>query len=248
MKKIGLIILLAFGTQCRAEWNNPAERYLQEYKNHINATCPIARSAIKHFVYFARDREAIVDHPFLTSERFSGAQIMYTWKQLEPEKNVYDFSLIENDLTYLASKNKALFVQLQDATFHPKYRAIPEYLESDEYKGGAVPQYDQNKKIEGWVAKRWNEKVQQRFAKLLTALGTKFDGQIEGINLQETAIGVSKDVDSAFTPEGYVASVKANMAALSQSFKRSVALQYANFFPDEWLPWDDKGFLKSVYQ
>ena len=62
-----------------------------------NAECPIAKDNIKNFVYFARDREAIHNHPFLNNSRFEGAQIMYSWRQLEPTKDRYDFSIIFDD-------------------------------------------------------------------------------------------------------------------------------------------------------
>lgn len=37
------------------------------------------------------------------------------------------------------------------------------------------------------------------------------------------------------------------MSALKRAFPRSVAMIYANFMPGEWLPWEDKGYLRSVY-
>ena len=53
--------------------------------------------------------------------------------------------------------------------------------------------------------------VQERLAKLLIALGNEFDGKIEGINFQESAIGVSAKYDTSFTPEIYVEALKTNM-------------------------------------
>ena len=44
--------------------------------------------------------------------------------------------------------------------------------------------------------------VQDRFNALLQALGAEFDGEIEGINLQETAIEVTNELDATFSPEG----------------------------------------------
>lgn len=203
---------------------------------------------MKHFVYFARDRERIHDHPFLAIHRFEGAQIMYSWEQLEPRKGAYDFSIIQEDYNYLHQKNKKLFIQLQDATFNPEYKGVPAYLLSPEYGGGAIIQREDHGEPFGWVAKRWNVNVRERFALLLEALGKEFDGKIEGINLQETAIGVSHEADSTFSPELYVQSVKANMLALKKAFPASSTMQYANFMPGEWLPWEDKGFLQTIYQ
>lgn len=243
-----LAVSTVIATSPASAWDNPAERYLDAYKQYAGATCPVPADGIQHFVYFARDREAIRDHAFLKSERFAGAQIMYDWGHLEPTEDVYDFAALEDDLTYLAEHGKKLFVQLQDATFMPNNKAVPAYLLADAYDGGAVPQYDDDRKIEGWVAKRWNTEVQRRFDALLTALGRQFDGRVEGINLQESAIGVSHETDPSFTAAGYVDALKANMSALKAAFPQSTTMQYANFMPGEWLPWEDEGYLREIYR
>lgn len=249
MKEIALLTFgIVVSTITNAKWNNPSERYLDAYKKYAEATCPIPQDGIKHFVYFARDREAIHEHPFLNHSRFKGAQIMYPWAQLEPSKGNYDFSIIQKDYAYLESYGKKLFIQLQDATFNPKYKGVPTYLETEEFGGGVVPQQEDDGESYGWVAKRWNKSVQTRFALLLKALGQAFDNKVEGINLQESAIGVSHEIDPSFTPSVYAESLKANMLALKKSFPRSTTMQYANFMPGEWLPWEDKGYLKSIYQ
>jgi hypothetical protein len=245
-----LIIVLAGFLQfnSRGQDENPANRYLDAYKQYLGADCPLEDDSIKHFVYFARDRELIRDHPFIHIKRIAGAQIMYSWKQLEYDKDRYDFTIIKSDFNYLKSHGKKLFIQLQDATFNSDYIGLPDYLIAEEYSGGAAPQYNDNGVAEGWVAKRWNPQVQHRFALLLEALGKEFDGKVEGINLQESAIGVTSESDTTFTPERYAAGIKTNMLALKKAFPQSVAMQYANFMPGEWLPWEDKGYLRSVYQ
>ena len=103
-------------------WQNPSEKYRDAYKKYLKATCPIAKDHMKHFVYFARDRQSMADHPLLIHPMFSGAQIMYTWKELEPQKGAYDFSGIKEDYEYLEKFGKTLFVQLQDATFNPGFK------------------------------------------------------------------------------------------------------------------------------
>lgn len=230
------------------ELQKRSEKYKDAYKKYIGATCPISKDSIQHFVYFSRDRESIIGHPFLTHTIFKGAQIMYSWKNFEPKKDQYDFSILKEDYEYLKKYGKKIFIQLQDATFSPDYKAIPEYLYTDEYGGGAAVQYDDEGKPEGWVAKRWNKKVRERFALLLQALGKEFDGKIEGINLQETAIGVNRKTDSSFSEQEYIIGLKANMLALKKSFSSSTTMIYANFVPGEWLPWEDKGYLRSIYR
>lgn len=228
-------------------WTNPAEQYLDAHTAYDRATCPIPEDGIQHFVYFARDRDAIRGHPLLTSNRFSGAQIMYPWRELEPRRGRYDFSDIRKDLDYLAEHDKQLFIQLQDASFWPRYKPVPRYLLDEDYDGGATEQYFEDGTVDGWVAKRWSPEVQTRFAALMDALGKEFDGEIAGINLQESAIGVSAETDPSFSPETYAAGLKANMTALKAAFPTSVTMQYANFMPGEWLPWEDEGYLRGIY-
>lgn len=170
---------------------------------------------------------------------------MYSWKQLEPQKGEYDFSVIREDYNYLLSKKKKLFIQIQDMTFDTIYKSVPIYLLDEEYDNGIV-EFSEEGVVEGWLAKRWNKKVQERFALLFQALGKEFDGKIEGINLQETAIGEVEDI--TFSPEIYVEAIKTNMLSLKKAFPKSTTMQYANFLPEEWLPFEDKGYLKSIYK
>ncbi len=227
-----------------------ADRYQDAYKAYARATCPIdyENDGIQHFVYFARDRDSLKDHALLHHSAFSGAQIMYTWKQLEPSEGVYDFSAIQEDLNYLQKVGKKLFIQLQDGTFNPGFKAVPDYLLSETYDGGVVPQFDNEGNLEGWIAKRWNAGVQERFKRLIQALGASFDGGIEGINLQETSIGVTQESAPSFSPTLYTESIKKRMLALKNAFPNSTCMQYANFMPGEWLPWEDQGYLRSIYQ
>jgi hypothetical protein len=222
-----------------------SDRYTEAYKKYLSATCPVIKDSIQHFVYFANDRELIIDHPFLSHPMFKGAQIMYAWRDFEPEKGKYDFAILKGDYEYLKSHDKKLFIQIQDVTFNPKYKAVPDYLLTTEYDGGAVLQYNDDEKPEGWVAKRWNKKVRERFALLFQALGKEFDEKIEGINLQETSIGVR---DSSFSELDYINGLKENMLALKKAFPNSTTMIYANFTPGEWLPGNDKGYLRSIYQ
>lgn len=248
-KSLAIILLGYFITiYVFAQSQNSADRYMEAYKKYLSSTCPLKADNIKHFVYFARDRELIHNHPFLYIRRFDGAQIMYSWEQLEPERGKYDFSIIRDDYLYLLSYRKKLFIQLQDATFRPGYAGIPGYLLTDEFDGGAIPQFDEKGDMVGWVAKRWNPKVQNRFALLLEALGKKFDGKVEGINLQESSIDIKSEMDSTFSPERYCAGIKINMLALKEAFPESSTMQYANFMPGEWLPHNDKGYLRSIYK
>ena len=68
---------------------------------------------------------------FLETKAFEGAQLKYTWRELEREKDAYDFSAIQHDLAFLSSNGKKLFIQLQDSSFDPTLVHVPRYLLSD---------------------------------------------------------------------------------------------------------------------
>jgi hypothetical protein len=75
--------------------------------------CCVSVSAkpVHHYVFFGQDREKIKGaSSFLETKILEGAQVMYSWRQLEPGKGEYDFSFIRQDLAFLTSKGKKLFV------------------------------------------------------------------------------------------------------------------------------------------
>jgi len=212
-----------------------------------------AAKRVHHYVFFGQDREQIKDaKSFLETPAFEGAQVRYTWRQLEPEKDKYDFSMIHEDLKFLKSKGKKLWIQFQDVTFSPQYINVPKYLLNDpKYNGGADKQYrttdnaDEHPEHEGWMARRWDPAVQERMHKLFVALGKEFDGHIVGINLAETAGGfgrTGKLFPKGFTYEIYRDAVITNMKALKRAFPKSIAMVYANFMPG------GRPHLEAVYK
>ena len=221
----------------------------------------VAAKPIHHYVFFGQDREKIKEaSAFLETKSLEGAQVAYSWRQLEPGKDEYDFSAVREDLAFLTSKGKKLFIQIQDVTFNESLINVPRYLLKDpRYNGGADKQYrykyinhiEENVSILGWMARRWDPAVQERFHKLLFALGKEFDGKIEGINFAETAFDIGdtgKLFPKGFTFENYRDGIITNMKALRRAFPKSAVLVYANFMPGEWLPTEDKGYLRAIYK
>jgi hypothetical protein len=216
-----------------------------------------SHARVHHFVYFGLERQGIAAEAFLSSAA-EGAQLKYTWRELEPAKGHYDFTKVRADLTFLRSHNKKLFLQIQDVSFDAAVANVPDYLRSEkEYHGGAAPQYEWKEghedqaKAAGWVARRWDPAVRRRFQLLLQALGKDFDGAVEGVNLPETSVDFGESgklFPPGFTCETYRDGIVENMAALQRAFPRSVTMQYANFMPCEWLPWKDGGYLESIYR
>jgi hypothetical protein len=219
----------------------------------------VVAKTVRHYVFFGQDSERLRGATsFLETKALEGAQVTYSWRQLEPGEGEYDFSLIRDDLAFLTSKGKRLFVQIQDVTFSESRINVPRYLLRDpRYNGGADKQYhvkggdEAHAAVAGWMARRWDPAVQERFHKLLAALGKEFDGRIEGINFAETSVGVGASgrlFPKGFTFETYRDAVITNMKALRGAFPKSVVIQYANFMPGEWLPEEDKGYLRAVYK
>ena len=212
---------------------------------------------IEHFIYFELDRARIHDTAFLNNKSIAGAQLKYMWRELELTENNYNLDLIQNDLDFLTLKGKKLFIQLQDVTFDTIFKPAPDYIITDKrYHGGVNIKYETNDKdeilyVDGYVVRRWDKSVAERFNKLLTELGNRFDGKIEGINLPETSVGfgeTGKLYPPGFTPEAYRNAIIEYMAMAKKAFPRSVVIQYANFMPGEWLPYDDKSYLKSLFE
>jgi len=214
---------------------------------------------VHHYVFFGQDRGKIKEAAsFLKTKALAGAQVTYSWRQLEPKQDEYDFSYIREDLDFLSSNGKKLFIQLQDVTFSESRINVPRYLLQDAvYNGGADKQYhvkegdEENAVVAGWASRRWDPAVQARFHKLLFALGKEFDGRIEGINFAETSVGFGYSgrlFPKGFSFEAYRDAIVTNMKALKRAFPKSVAMQYANFMPGEWRPTKDKGYLRAVYE
>lgn len=211
----------------------------------------VARPA--NYIFFNRDHDRIAESTFVATEEISGAQLTYTWRELEPERDRYDLRLLRERLAFLQRHGKRLVVQLQDVSFSDRI-LVPNYLTTDTaFHGGAARKYDgddeAHARFDGWVARRWDPAVRARFFKLLETLGREFDGRIEGIVIPETAIGggIPSLRPSGFTFDGYVTGIKEIAAAAKRAFPRSCVIIYANFMPGEWLPETDKGYLRAVY-
>jgi len=216
------------------------------------------RHTIRHYVFFGLDRDRISDPAFLGTPALAGAQLKYTWQELEPEPDRYDFSAIRHDLATLSASGKKLFVQVQDVSFVEERTNVPDYLTGDpRYGGGVAPQYalendDESRPVfEAWVARRWDPAVGDRLARLFAALGAEFDGRIAGINTAETSVAFGRSGrfhPSGYTYQLYFESIRDLMTAARLAFQQSDVIVYANFMPGEELPDDDRGYLRGVYE
>src|SRR5689334_2977138 len=87
---------------------------------------------IRNVMFIGMDREQLPDTSrWSTNGVFAGVQIAYSWRQLEPQKDQYDFSLIKDDLRLLEKDGKRLFIQLQDVSFSMRWNHVPPYILAD---------------------------------------------------------------------------------------------------------------------
>jgi hypothetical protein len=209
----------------------------------------------RHFVYFGRDRERIQDTTFANDPAIAGAQLRYTWKELEPERDRYDLGAIREDIARLQRHGKRLFIQVQDVSFNENV-LVPDYLRLDPtFNGGAERKFEAGPgdttppRFDGWVARRWDPAVRTRFIKLLEAIAAGVDGQIEGINLAEAAIGfeIPRLHPAGFSFDGYAASIREVMLGARRAFRRSHVIQYVNFMPGDWSEAGDRRYIRSIY-
>ncbi|NNE47147.1 MAG: hypothetical protein HKN37_10850 [Rhodothermales bacterium] len=216
-----------------------------------------AGDSLRHFVYFGLDREKIADPVFLSTPSIIGAQLKYTWRDLEPAEGEYDFHSIREDLAFLKRSGKELFVQLQDVSFDQNIVNVPDYLREDPRFGGGVAlkyefETDESEPIvDGWVARRWDPAVRERMDVLFQALATEFDGRIAGINLAETSIGFGRSGEfhpAGFSYDAYFEAILELMTSVRRAFSQSDVIVYANFMPGEELPADDHRYLRGVYE
>lgn len=206
-----------------------------------------------NYVFFGQERERIADAAFLSNPNIVGAQIKYTWRELEPAQGRYDFRAIRHDLAFLKRHGKRLFLQLQDVSFS-EAPVTPDYLAADPaYHGGVAAKLEADAEgrtqFGGWVARRWDPAVRERHAKLLQALAREFDGAVEGIVLPETAIGFDDParLPAGWSPEAYATAIREMLSSARRAFQRSCVVIYANFMPGDSLSNDGRDYLRSVH-
>ncbi len=215
-----------------------------------SATCH-ANNKLPHLFLFLGGDEPSLHKYELQNSCVAGVQVIYSWQQLEPKKDVYDFTQIEKDLRYLKNIHKHLFIQLQDRSFEPTVFNVPDYIREDKiYHGGVAMQYDfpgEGKPMTvGWVARVWDPAVRERFQLLIKKMAAQFDGRIYGINLPETAVDFdSNNPPQDFTVDSYFNAVLDNMGTLRKAFHQSIVIQYVNFFPGEWN--NDRHYMSRLF-
>ncbi|OGF48107.1 MAG: hypothetical protein A2231_09055 [Candidatus Firestonebacteria bacterium RIFOXYA2_FULL_40_8] len=187
-----------------------------------------------HYVFASfgstpKDIEEILSNP---NNHIKGIQIVYSWRDLEPKKDTYNFSTIEEHLKIVKKYNKQLFISFSERKFHAKDKPVPAYLYDDpKYKGGAV-----TTKNGGSVARIWDLAIMERSNKLIDELGKKVDNDpnIEGITFAESSLDINiKQLKNDYNDKAYADALIFRIDAAAKAFPNSVVLMDMNWGPSE---------------
>jgi hypothetical protein len=172
-----------------------------------------------------------------------GLILRYEWAQLEKGKGVYDFSRLDRDLGLVQAAGKRLWIMVGTKVFHAGGRAVPDYLRTAEYEGGAykilIGARDAigSKERYGENAALHNAKVRDRLIALGTAMGAHLNkhNALEGITFNETAMGQMLVPLSNTQKATYFEHLAQVDAATQRAFPNTVVMQFINF-PKPYMP------------
>ncbi len=191
-----------------------------------------------YYVFFG-ERDSIDEFNLIRDiPAFVGVKKLYSWRKMEPQRGVYDFSEIERDLAYLQSIGKRLWLQVKETQYFAKYEPhVPQYMWNDPTYGCGSRSPD-GRRFYGtfwrdvhdghWVVCRGDEEFDERHRALFTALGNRFDREpfIEGITLDETSTGLNPHGASVIYN-----SFKELALATKRAFPNKVVTQMINYAP-----------------
>lgn len=154
-----------------------------------------------------------------------GAAFRYTWAELEQGRDRYDFSAIAARLAEAKQRNHRVIILLHLKTLYAKDKAVPDYLRTPFYEGGAYELIG-----EGETIKLWNAPLRKRFSKLMLALGAAFDGHpnLEAIGFTETALGKPTNPPTKEQATEFYRSLRLLNQAAQAAFPTTINFQYLN--------------------
>jgi hypothetical protein len=167
------------------------------------------------------NRALVKDNPY-----FTGYHARYHWLALEPSQDVYDFSIIEQDIETARADGKKLIIHLHDRDHSGQKVPYPEYITTDPvYEGGYY--LTAGGKI---MPKIWHLPYAERFGALIKALGNRFDQDsvLSYVCIEETALPGAKDhpdFTSAKLRDGY----KTFYRAAAEGLPNTIFSQYSNY-------------------
>ena len=165
----------------------------------------------------------------------SGVVWHSTWKDVEPDAGVYDFSSFDEVLAAIAaSKNPRcqlwLFVSFKSFSTSPTKNPCPTYLQASY---SALNSYGN----EAATCFMWEPEVVNAYVAMMQAAATRFDGDphVEGLILQESSLGfngaTSQDVDDggSYSAPAWRDALVELIDQCAASFANSRCVSFLNF-------------------
>lgn len=168
-----------------------------------------------------------------------GLQLRYTWAELEPNEDRFNFDRLRQDLDRVASYKKRLHVLLMLKSFAGGARPVPEYLEQKAGSGRSTYSIGiEEKQAPGGPRARagqnvalWEPAVLENLEKFLFAMGKALDSHpaLESVAFNETALGRADRSISDDDRNGFFKNLASANRTLRKAFPTTVAIQFVNF-------------------
>jgi len=193
--------------------------------NHTYAQTQLTKCPKHYMLLFNMDISKITK--IANNPDFEGMQLKLDWKSIEPQKDNFNFTLVDSVLNIAQSYGKKIVFQFQYKTFQGNPPIVPDYLLTDSnYQGGVVYYPDSSS-----TAKLWITAVTNRLDTVFQAMGNHFGNHpaLEGINLPETATYIA---GGDYNLQAYINGIKADIAHSRAAFPNSVfIIQFLNWLP-----------------
>lgn len=147
-----------------------------------------------HYISIPRDGDLIDIGAALVKPGVAGVQVRFTWAELEPWRDCYNFSRVKAAADLAHSAGLELVAMIEDKTFVDE-DPVPRYMAEYSYENTRG----------GRTAARWRPEVETRLAALARELQVGKGRGLGGICFQETAPGLlPEQLDaSGYTAEMY---------------------------------------------
>lgn len=178
----------------------------------------------------------------------------YQWRQLETDKGVYNFTPIDEDIAEAQKYGKRLFIMVGTKAFSNGGKAVPDYMYTSTYSGGAYKieiggkETIGSKDALGEQMALFDADVRNRLIALVQALGKRYNknDNFEGITFNETAMGQAVVDLTASQKEAFFDNLQMVDTAARKAFPNTITMQFINFPRQYMRGMVDNGVANSV--
>jgi len=161
---------------------------------------------------------------------FRGVKRFHPWRDLEPDRDRYDFSKVRRQLAEVERLDTRLALYIEVQAYHDGRNYTPGYIAGDAFGGGTY---------RSWRGATnpvlWNRAVAERIAALYRALGAEFDAhpRLAVVVTPETSAQVVHGPHPAhverYSEARLLDAFRIMVDGLRTGFPRTVTLQFVNY-------------------